>query len=441
MESADQEGNDNADATGPETANAAEQDFAEGPDLNRVDAYKPVSAGTSPQGYSKPSTSFVENGMSQLEDFICEAIGRLDDATKADMHLAAQRCFQIGTACSGTDVAALVVKGFARAWSKISGKHVDFNHLFSCELDDKKRDFIHKMFTGTSDACDVQLLLRNSADLICTDPNGYYDCLSGQSIRDGIPVCSDLMVGFPCQDVSRLNPSAESARWVIRDSGRRTGKVFSDVMEYCKHVLQDSEAKQVFRGLLLENVLGLLSPPKGTNPETGESWHSNLDYCERAATGAGLILIPCILDPKMFGIPVSRQRVWMVCIPTWMATAANMSKEDVVLMAHRLLDRLCDDPTIPCRSLNDFLLPASHELVRSQNILAEQSRKKYWSERQSQWSQSSRGRRMATHREKRADHPNGRISTARPWKRMAGIGGNLPILEMQFSKTILDFMS
>ena len=58
--------------------------------------------------------------------------------------------------------------------------------------------------------------------------------------------------------------------------------------------------------IVLENVGGLLRPPRGTNPFDGKAWHSNLDYCELLMREAGYVMITFLLDPRLFGQPVRR---------------------------------------------------------------------------------------------------------------------------------------
>lgn len=338
----------------------------EDPNLLYLEAYrpKPPFKGGS---YSKPKTSFAENGPKQLEDFICEALDRLGDGVKADMIMCSPVKFEIGTACSGTDVAVLVVKAYAKAFARKLGRRPEVDHIFSCESDPNKQRFLETMFTNTPDGSDMEALIGNTSAL--TFPRGgdreIFDEL-GQKFLPPLPTISDLMVGFPCQDVSKLNPAADEARWVVRDAGKRTGSVFNDVSKYCQNLLEDPRGKDVFRGCVLENVLGLQTPPKGKDPETGNPWHSNLDYCHRRMYQAGLLLMPFLLDPRMFGVPVSRQRIWMICVPLWMVSESGLSEEEVILEAQSMLDRLVDCSSHSCRSLEDFLYPVSHPCVQAE---------------------------------------------------------------------------
>lgn len=350
--------------------------MSEDADLVRVKAYRPKCSNSSSSFseadlYAKPKTSFVVNGASQMEDFIVQALQRLDDGSRADLLQLPLEDIVVGTACSGTDVAVLVAKAFAKAWQRVFHTRLDVIHAFSCEKDEMKQRFLTTMFTDTFDFSEMQMLLGDTSELTkkCDpDEDAVYDLLHGTH-RTGLPVVTDLMVGFPCQDVSKLNPAADDARWVVRDAGRRTGKVFEDIADYCNTLMEDKKGKKIFTGLLLENVMGLTIPPKGVNAD-GEAWHSNLDYCELAMRKAGIFLLAFILDPRMFGIPVSRHRVWMIGLPAWMLEEAGLEEDTVTNMAHDLVDRLCDCSEAPCRDLRDFLLPLDHPVVQRQVQLA-----------------------------------------------------------------------
>eukprot|EP00969_Alexandrium_andersonii_P300728 13294732-Alexandrium_andersonii.AAC.1 len=47
-----------------------------------------------------------------------------------------------------------------------------------------------------------------------------------------VPAVAFHFAGFPCQDVSVLNPHARSSRDTIAESPKRTGKVFGAVAGY-----------------------------------------------------------------------------------------------------------------------------------------------------------------------------------------------------------------
>ena len=175
-------------------------------------------------------------------------------------------------------------------------------------------------------------------------------------------------VGFPCQDVSRLNPASDQHRWVIQQGSKRTGSVFGHMVSYSSKLLKgpgSMPSDNPFRGLLMENVLGLTLAPKGTD-ELGNRFHSNLDYCCLQLKDAGFTTVPVILDPQVLGIPVSRQRVWLLVFPTWLLDGTGVSGHSLKIMVTELIDRLCIDPTQNMRDLKDFLLPANHHLVREE---------------------------------------------------------------------------
>ncbi|CAE7670363.1 unnamed protein product [Symbiodinium sp. CCMP2592] len=331
--------------------------------LNYISLIQPRASPTA-NPYCLDRRPVDQDGHVQLADFIGEMLDRLDDSVRADLiGYLHDRALNLGTACSGTDCAVLVCKAFAKALNNKLGCSLQVNHIFSCESDSNKIEYLQKMFTNTWDYSDVQHIFANTADLASTD--------EGETVHDQLhqghvllPFCGDLVVGFPCQDVSRLNPNAD--RWVVRDASRRTGAVFADVMSYCKKMLAPKAGAQVqFSGLLLENVLGLATRPKGTD-DAGNKWHSNLEYCQLEAERAGLTLIPFQLDPGLFSLPVSRQRIWMICLPQYMISQAQVQIQEVEAWAMSLMNKLCVGIEKPRRHLDDYLLPTDHELVRAQ---------------------------------------------------------------------------
>ena len=65
------------------------------------------------------------------------------------------------------------------------------------------------------------------------------------------------------------------------------------------------------RWALLENVARLKTPPKEKGRATGPS---NLDVCSyRLDKEAGFFTVTLELDPRLFGYPCSRARLYILC--------------------------------------------------------------------------------------------------------------------------------
>ena len=97
----------------------------------------------------------------------------------------------VGTFCSGTDCAIEVLKSFLKSCSatlEIPEEQMpDLTHLFSCEKDHQKQDFLKKF------------------------------CPSMQSLHEDAvePLdlqCAYLSAGFPCDDASALHPKSSSVQ-------------------------------------------------------------------------------------------------------------------------------------------------------------------------------------------------------------------------------------
>jgi len=72
--------------------------------------------------------------------------------------------------------------------------------------------------------------------------------------------------------------------------------------------------------------------------------------------------ISVVLDPRLFGFPVSRQRVWILAIPARLFRALNLSPNDAETLVVQTLRQLTAAPA-EHRPLDDFLLEETHPEV------------------------------------------------------------------------------
>ena len=120
------------------------------------------------------------------------------------------------------------------------------------------------------------------------------------------------------------------------------------------------------RSFLAENVMGLCCLPKnadGTSvdPDTGKTYYSNLDFCvQQLEAETDVWVFVARLDPKMFGVPISRQRVWILAIPAECFEGAELSFKEATMVAQDILERLMVGQT---RSIEDYLLPEHHPAI------------------------------------------------------------------------------
>ena len=183
--------------------------------------------------------SFAEHGPAQLQTFIQKCFGRMTDGAHHDLitYIMQVGLISLATMCSGTDSRALVytailqvVHAAAQKAGVVGDVKVDrvFRHVFSCELNKKKRVFLQRMFAG-DDPTSMQFLFENVIDV--ADEDWLVDHISGRVVQNpDVAGISDLAVGFPCQDVSKLNLKRLENLTVVRDGKKRTGAVFQGVV-------------------------------------------------------------------------------------------------------------------------------------------------------------------------------------------------------------------
>ena len=326
-----------------------------------------------PQRRCLPRENFAEGGQEQLRQWMKHSLTALDNATQSDLAelLSTGAPIHVGTACSGSDAPVLVMKAFVAAVKQQYGVCVDLQHNFSCEHDDSKQTFLERMYTRTPDHIDMQHLF-DSTQLLRRGPGkDALDVLTKQP--ETIPPCSDLYFGFPCQDVSKLNNSSRQAsnRTAVKDSAHRTGSVFKDIMRYVeKHVAAaaaEYEDMVPLQAMIMENVLGLLDRPKGVDPDTGLEYHSNMEYVDLAVRKVGFCMIPLVVDPRMFGMPVCRPRLFLLCLPLQKLVDAGVSEGQLRAMATQHMQKLC---TSQMRDLDDFLLDDADPIIQEGNMKA-----------------------------------------------------------------------
>lgn len=134
------------------------------------------------------------------------------------------------------------------------------DQAFCCELDPSKQRFRQACFDDNVICFEDVTSLASGVvrDVVsgnlCSVPSVMYSC-----------------GGFPCTDASRENSKKEDCsarRSSVADATLRTGAAFHGILQYLSQIALTLE------GGLLENVLGLMDPPKDAagNVET----YSNL---------------------------------------------------------------------------------------------------------------------------------------------------------------------
>jgi site-specific DNA-cytosine methylase len=183
---------------------------------------------------------------------------------------------EVASLCAGSDAPMLVVH---QVQTHFGWKAV---HAFSVEKNVRKRAFIKMMFGHR-----MRSLYHDVLEL---DKGEAWDDIAGR--LTAIPAANIVIGGFPCTDISSLNPRAKDAqnRRTIADGSLRTGTCFASIVQYA--------AKSGSSLMILENVLTLAS-------RSSPGGLSNLDAAIERATAAGFASHAFELTPLLFGTPQS----------------------------------------------------------------------------------------------------------------------------------------
>ena len=289
--------------------------------------------------------SFDESGSEILADFIDETIIKMKsehrDALLQQLGACAVAVRTLGTMCSGTECPVLVQRAVRLAALRHS-VHFQFEHVFSCDKSETVQRFIKTVFAGH-----VKKLFRDTAEV--ASPSKRAPDLMTDGEESFVDTVLELIAGFPCTDVSSLRVGAKENREVIKDGAARAGGVFADILQYLG-------IHQKVESLLLENVKGLGAKKAGQQ-------YSNLDWCVALLESLGYWVFVMLLDPRALGMPVSRNRYWIICIKLSVFTDAGISSEQATALAKELMQDVVSGQ--PWRNLEDYLLPENHRAVRA----------------------------------------------------------------------------
>jgi len=172
---------------------------------------------------------------------------------------------KVGTVCSGVEAPIVALESMG----------IDFEHVYSCELDDACVELISHKFS----------------------PNHIYRDMWELSQLDDIPRCDILIAGLPCQ--------AFSAIGFQRGLEDERGILFRALTE----IMRKSGPKYV----VFENVRNILKHDNG---------NSFKEIC-RAFGSIGYKMTYKLMRTSDYGIPQNRTRVYGVCYKAGDADGAN----------------------------------------------------------------------------------------------------------------------
>ena len=235
----------------------------------------------------------IKRGPDAILEFVSELWRRLTKEEAAAFCLFCQaNPATLGSICSGADGYHLVFDAIAVCVARFSGTPWQWQAAFSCEKHPVKRRFLMRLHKER-----IPLLFVDARDVAVG--REAFDDISG-SMRQ-VPRCCWLIAGFPCTDVSALNPSAftDATRTSVRDHSKRTGSVFGQTAQY----LTNTQVPIC----ILENVIALAA--------SGKDGGSPLHDCVTALETAGYVVQPFYVDAaRSFGYPIRRSRLYLVCV-------------------------------------------------------------------------------------------------------------------------------
>lgn len=299
---------------------------------------------------SRPSgeaTDLVPFVRTVLESLPSEHAGRLKDVFMQSK----DKCFSIGTLCSGSDCVVDTIKAVFRVgqeWADVEKSEKNWPssvaHRFSCENDPKLQEWILK---------------TQSPDVLISEMSEIENTVV-PNIKTALccprPPATSVYCGWVCHDASRRNPR-RSLDCVSAGKGL-TASTFKSFLAF----LQSSQPR-VFYG---EMVAG--------NMDRASNGESNHDHCMSGFDTVGYKTFFRKVDPTHVGVPVTRSRIHYVgFLKTFCSADAGADMAEKFQDLWALIDgRLCGSRRW---DLDDFLYgkfddPVSDEIPSVQLLPA-----------------------------------------------------------------------
>jgi len=297
----------------------------------------------------------LDIGPGYLESLFARFFARLSLDEKADLQAwacnEAQQPLRLASVCSGTDCPVLVWEAFASSFKDAFKQEFKVEHVFSAEKMPRKQDFLLRMYPG------MPILF---ADCLELSGDVAWDVKSERQVL--VPEAGCLFGGFPCTDASRLCNSSSSVtnRSCIKDGSLRTGSVFKSIIRWVKR--HGSETQFI----VLENVQALVTPPRAGGQVVGPD---NLTVAVRMLSDEiGFFTKVFLLDPRLFGVPQSRSRLWLCAFRRSALENSGLTDDMAAEVASSVMGRLAGSKV---HDLQDYLLDACHPLIAARHSDAE----------------------------------------------------------------------
>ena len=191
-----------------------------------------------------------------------------------------------GTACSGSEFYLTAMPLVAAEISERLRREVRFVHLWACELDPQKRQWIVDNFAPP----------KLFADVTCLAKASCHDHVSGALAE--VDEVDFVIAGTSCKDASRLNPHHVQRLDAVDTGAHTTGGTFKRLARLVAKL--GPRCRLVF----LENVSSL----RDRDPRTGRS---NFDGVAEAVRSLGFGFVSAEFSARDVGLPVARPRLYM----------------------------------------------------------------------------------------------------------------------------------
>ncbi|KAI0372611.1 hypothetical protein BV20DRAFT_1119632 [Pilatotrama ljubarskyi] len=207
----------------------------------------------------------------QIPAIFSDLVSRIPQIKDVAEHLKGRK-MRVATMCSGTESPLLALNLIQRSIMEHYGVALEYEHVFSCEIEPFKQAYIERNFQPP-------LLFRDVCELGEDEATTAYGALAP------VPGDVDLLVaGTSCVDYSNLNNEKQDI-----DANGESGRTFRGMMSWVKNHRPPL--------VILENVCGA-------------PWDRVVEYFARNGYSAEHLRV----DTKTFYIPHTRTRVYLLAV-------------------------------------------------------------------------------------------------------------------------------
>jgi hypothetical protein len=282
-------------------------------------------------------------GPGYLESLACKCLENIARAPTLSSLLSDAKAFAYhhekpyvwGSGCSGTDSPSWGFAALKSAFDRIAGASFEFEHLFSAECQDWKREFIKFV-------AKPRRLVSNIFSLSLARPLAVLDLMGGGKFEPAVEF-NDIdffIAGFVCKTVSGLSANKVRASGAVFDSSTATGSTLLAVLLFL-------ERRRPNCGVL-ENVHGL---------KTNDQHLAVVAMLEKV----GYVVVWRECSPFGFGFPQDRPRIYFLLFRADLVALAGLTRLDIEHLVLEIYD--CVSAEHPRLSVDDVLVPEDHPYI------------------------------------------------------------------------------